>query len=349
MGKHALFDPRTALIDAQFEPVEVGGKDSKPKNSLGYGGAGKLLAASGLEEHPRRQLNWYAVATAVIVPVAFFALSLSLLSYKVFYKSPGLACGLVATAFFVVIVIGVGALQALRTQQKGGQRSWWAFIFMTSLGAVVIGSVCGLINYTMFTRKYYNYISLRKVVDVDPAQWQGQQVLDAGEIDFRAGTRIDRSLNMMYHKGKTWCVAPIVPADDCGKPVPLANYDFWAVGTDCCSARQGDFSCGPGLYTAKTTGFGPPAGLRVMDDSDIAGYKLALEQATAAYNIQSSRAIFLHMMKTPYVQIRSHLDKGNMFTGCLCGLALLIQSCLVAWTARKFGKGAPSGYRLYGP
>merc|ERR1719310_2089391 len=99
-------------------------------------------------------------------------------------------------------------------QQKGGQRSWWAFIFMTSLGAVVIGSVCGLINYTMFTRKYYNYISLRKVVDVDPAQWQGQQVLDAGEIDFRAGTRIDRSLNMMYHKGKTWCVAPIVPADD---------------------------------------------------------------------------------------------------------------------------------------
>lgn len=335
-----MFDPRIALFDAQMASEQVKSKaPASCKGHAGVGGASRLLAATpGVS--PRKQLNWFAIATALVVPVAFFALSICLMSYKVFYQSPGMAFSLLGIALLVVLVIGVGALQALRTQQKGGERSWWAFVFVTSLAALVLGSLLGYMNYMVNTKKFYNYISLRKVVDVDPGQWQGQQVLDAGEIDFKSGTRIDRSLNMMYHKSKTWCVAPIVPGDSSA----LASYDFWAVGTDCCSSRQGDFSCGPGLYTAMTTGFGAPAGLRVMDDAEIAGYKLAVEQAAAAYNIQTGRAIFLQMMKTPYVQIRSYRRSGNIFTTLMCALAVLFQGGLVAWMANKFGKGTKSGY-----
>lgn len=113
---------------------------------------------------------------------------------------------------------------------------------------------------------------------------------------------------MAYHKSSTWCVAPIISADG----APLASYDFWAVGKDCCSTRPGDFSCGV-VYSSWASGAASPAGLRVLDDGEIAGYKLALEQATAAYKIQSTHAIFLYMQKKPYLQIKSYFNHGKIF------------------------------------
>lgn len=82
----------------------------------------------------------------------------------------------------------------------------------------------------------------------------------------------------------------------------------------------------------------------MLDDSEIVGYKLALEQATAAYNIQSSRAIFLYMQKTPYVQIKGYFEHGMFFTVAACIAFLVVQGAFVAAKAYSFGQKAYTGY-----
>jgi len=282
----------------------------------------------------RRQLNACAVCIAIAVPVILFAVASYLTSSELYYKNPNLVYLLVGLMIFFVLVIGAGAAQDHRKMLKSGERSWWSFIFFTSMVAVLLGSCLGYVNYSANTKLYYQYMGLRKIVDVDPGQNQGQQLLDAGEIDFKDGAKVDTTLNMAYHKSRTWCVAPIIAADGS----PLASYDFWAVGMDCCSARQGDFTCGTVAEGAA------PAGLRVMDSAEIAGYTLAVQQATAAYNIQSSRAIFLYMMETPYTTIKAYLTRGKTLSIVAFIAYLFVQSAFVAYQTWLFGKGARSGY-----
>jgi len=168
---------------------------------------------------------------------------------------------------------------------------------------------------------------------------QGQSLLDAGEVDFKEGTHVDKNLNSLWHKGKTWCVAPIISKDG----AKMASYDFWAVGLDCCSARKGDFSCG-NMHTSLADGNGVPSGLRVMEAAEIQGYKLAVEQATAAHNIQAQRPIFLYMQTTPYLTIKQYFTDAKNFAIAACLIFFAFQVILVYTQSYSYGKDSPSGY-----
>merc|ERR1719498_2301306 len=87
-----------------------------------------------------------------------------------------------------------------------------------------------------------------------------------------------------------------------------------------------------------------PAGLRVMDGSEIQGYKLAVEQATTAHNTQSLRPIFLYMMKNPYAKIKTYFDDAKTWCIWSCVFFFILQSVLVLRQAYNFGKDMPSGY-----
>lgn len=328
-----LFDPRMALYDGGFDQKYLEGYGST--NAMDYPCTPhdmKPPRSHGLTT--RRQLNAFAILTALAVPVAIFVATSTLMSSEFYYRKPGTSLVLIGMALMLALVIGVGAVQSHRRRMNSGEHSWWSFIFVSSLLAVLVGTSLGYINYSWNTKRYYDWISLRKAVGVDPAENQGQQMLDAGEIDFKAGAKVERNLNMAFHKTRTWCIAPIVSSNS------MATYDFWAVGMDCCSARKGDFSCAPSYKNGTVAA----AGLRVMDDAEIAGYKLALEQASSAYNIQSSQPIFLYMMAEPYRQIKEYYTRGKTFSLEANLVYLVAQAMFVAYQAYSFGKGAKSGY-----
>jgi hypothetical protein len=342
-----LFDPRMALYDAYnprydyqqdyFEQkMENGSYNSmQPPRVAGYG--------------VRRSMNIVAILTALFAPFALFMVSFYAMSFELYYQHPNCAVGVVFFAFFVTLVIGAFWTQALRMEMAGGPSTWHHFIFATGLVAVFLGSLLGNLNFQWNTKSYYDYISLRKVVDVQPGVWVGQQVLDAGTIDFKTGNHIDILLGSAWHKSKSYCAAPIVPWNqNYSAPFnqnfskPLASYDFWAVGMDCCSQKFGDFTCGnvgPGFQAH-------PSGLRVIDADEIQGYQLAAKQALAAHSISADRMIFLYPMVQPYLKIKEYWNEAMTILGVSAACHLIMQSVLVYMFALGSGGGEPSGYLL---
>jgi len=307
----------------------------------GYGGINGGCDMKPPRAHgpaPRRQLNCLSLILALLLPVALFVGTLCTMSFGLYYRHPNQALLIVAAAFFFTLVLGAFSLQSKRDEIAGHQmRTWHGFIFRSSVLACCLGFFLGYVNMNWNAIRYYDYISLRKAVDVEPGQFQGQELLDVGEVDFKAGTKIDRSLHSLWHKGHTWCVAPIISKDG----AKLASYDFWAVGMDCCSSKSGDFSCGP-VHTSSSASGEVPSGLRVVETEEIQGYKLAVDQALSAHNIQSQRPIFLKMMHTPYLTIKGHFDDAKVFAILSCSGFFVMQFILVATQAFSFGKGALS-------
>lgn len=324
-------DPRMALYDAFYDPMAQ-------KRGHDYGVAQPGANMQGPRAHGlgvRRQLNRVGILTALFVPFGLFVGTFYVMSFGLYYRQPNFALMIVGSAFLLVLAMGAFSLQAKRTEMTTGQRTTWHhFVFMTALIGCLLGSSLGYLNLDWNGMRYYDYISLRKAVNVDPGSSQGLSLLDAGEIDFQVGTHIDLKSHYLWHKTRTYCVAPIVSGTD-----PLASYDFWAVGMDCCSAKPGDFSCTDVSSTSYQL-----AGLRVMDHSEIQGYTLAVEQATAAHNMQSRRPIFLYMMKSPYAKIKSYLNDAQSFATLAFVGYFIMQSVLVAVQSYTFGKDTPSGY-----
>mmetsp|Transcript_116882 Transcript_116882/g.183825 ORF Transcript_116882/g.183825 Transcript_116882/m.183825 type:complete len:336 (-) Transcript_116882:57-1064(-) len=324
------FDPRTAL----HENVVLQGS-RLPHYGSSEGGLLKQQAPIAQGLTARRWLDWQSLAFALALPLGLFLATFCSMSFKFNYQSPTSALLLVASAFFFVLMMAFLSTHQIRKWKNTGVRTWHLFVIITSFLAVLLGSVLGYCNFKSNASRYYDYISLRRIADVEPGQWQGGQALDAGELDFRAGTKVNTQMNMVYFQKKGWCAAPIVASDG----APLASYDFWAVGVDCCSSRHGDFACGSTGQNGE-----PLLGLRVLDDSEIAGYKLAVMQAQAAYNIQVHNPIFLLAVKSPYALIKSYWNHAITFAYTCMSLFALFQVAAVCTQAYIFGKDAEKFY-----
>eukprot|EP00971_Amphidinium_carterae_P319764 6355726-Amphidinium_carterae.1 len=118
-------------------------------------------------------------------------------------------------------------------------KTWSSFIAVSCLVGWALGLAVGDFIYGVHTRRGYEMQTLNTYPNVDPSEKSGQEVMDAGRIIFQVGTRLDLKRSMGFKNGQVYCVAPIVTP---GKE-PF-SYDFWAVGTDCCSGLVSDFHCG---------------------------------------------------------------------------------------------------------
>merc|ERR1719343_360760 len=216
---------------------------------------------------------------SLLVPCGIFTFLYSVNSFTLKYYSPSTAnaaslmCCCLAFLFGYFAVVAAGKWK----QGGGGNPGWYVLIFVTSLIACGVGLLGAQRNFTNNMRPYYDVISLNKYSSVDPSKYKGQQLMDMGQVTFTPDTRLEITKSMGFRNLDVYCVAPIVSANG-----TTDTYDFWAVGLNCCSGHASDFACGE---------FNNPSahsGLRLMRDDLRSYFRLAVQQAVAAYNIKAA-------------------------------------------------------------
>lgn len=271
-----------------------------------YGAAQPYGSASG--DYPfkpsydggqRKGLNILGLCLAYFIPICLFVTLLSVNSFSR-YDQPG-TCGAINTAAWIlVLAFAFFAFRAYRRRLvSDSDPTWYIFLAITSFIAVIWAQSAGSTNYAKNMRPYNDVLNLNVYPNVDPQTARGQQYMDAGRLVFTPTSRLDLTKSMGFKNFKTYCVAPVVSGG-----AEMQEYDFWAVGTDCCSGHVADFSCGE---------FSNPraiSGLRLMNDDQRAFFRLAVQQAEAAYNIKANHPIFLYWMQDPQGELNAYEDAG---------------------------------------
>merc|ERR1719277_2894115 len=111
-----------------------------------------------------------------------------------------------------------------------------ALLTVTTLICWIAGFVAGNAAYNRFMKPYYDINNLNVYPHVNPTKWQGNQLMDAGMIEFTSGSRVALQKSIGFKNENVYCVAPI-EMTAAGKQVPMKTHDFWAVGINCCSGH----------------------------------------------------------------------------------------------------------------
>lgn len=229
---------------------------------------------------------------------------------------------------FLVLAFGYAALRVWMNSGSpdASPSTWYWFLFVCSLIAWTLGYLIGQENFASNLMPYIAVTSMNNYTNVNPDVARGNQFMDAGRIYFAPGAQVDVSHSLGFRNVETFCVAPIVTTVNRTGP-----YDFWAVGTNCCSGHAADFACGDYAVTGA-------AGLRVLSDDLIGFYRLAVQQTEAHYNITTDSPMFVSWVADPQVQIQVYKDSADK--SLLVGIFtyLVVQILLTGAAAIAFPK-----------
>lgn len=258
---------------------------------------------------PRRSFNLVAILISLFVPWLLFTLLAGVKSFSVHYNNPGLCSTIQWFCFAVVVVLGYQAYCAVRRNGFGdSEPNWYLFLFASCFVAWIAAFSAGSYNFAHNMQPFYDVMNLNVYPSVDPSTFKGQQLMDAGRIIFTPESKLDLQHSMGFRNLDVYCVAPVVVGGN------MSVYDFWAVGVNCCSGHTADFACGE---------FNNPmahSGLRLMRDDLRPYFRLAVQQAEAAYNIKARHPVFLYWMQDPISEINAYQDAG--FKSYLFGVFL---------------------------
>jgi len=309
-----------------------------------YGSSGPFVAPTISQKGPfargvRQRLNIVAVLITLFVPWLLFTLMYWTMTFSLHKASPFLCHVLLLLGLGVVAITGFLAFDAIKKKREAGtaqflsdgnatyrEPTWLIVLFATCFLAWTLGVIGGDVNFFHNLEPYYDLINLNTYPNVDPSRARGQQLMDAGRIVFSEGTTLDLSRSMGFKNLQQYCVAPIVAGSD---PKHISSYDFWAVGVNCCSGTQADFHCGE--FNNARAG----AGLRLMRDDQRAFFRLAVQQAEAAYNIRADHPLFFYWMHDPNAEVMSYMDEGYKYflIGVICyfifQLFLVVVFCMI--------------------
>lgn len=281
----------------------------------------------------RKRLNCCGILVAIVVPWILFIAVFGLMSFSMRYHFP-VPCFLLLALLFVITVGGsallayVSQMRKIREPDDENEPMWYWFLCVTCLLAIVCGTVAGSINYGSNMRTCYDMENLAMYYDVNPGLYVGQQMVDAGRINFARNTFVDVTKSMGFKDSDMYCVAPIV-----NQNMTLNTFhDFWVVGINCCSGKQADFHC---------TGYNNPnyyGGLRLMNDAERPFYRLAVQQAEATYKISTRKPLFFVRSTDtePYVADLHRLGRNMFAMGIIT--ALVVQCVLVLIGCLAFAK-----------
>eukprot|EP00440_Ansanella_granifera_P037563 gb/GFBE01040756.1/.p1 GENE.gb/GFBE01040756.1/~~gb/GFBE01040756.1/.p1 ORF type:complete len:323 (+),score=86.60 gb/GFBE01040756.1/:1-969(+) len=280
---------------------------------------------------PRKRMNVVPMIVCTLVPWSLFVLVFGIMAFSFHYLQPTISTlvvfGLLALVVGVAVKAFAGRLKIFAGMAGEREPSWLIFFALSLFLAWVVGFLQGSANFSANTGRYYDIGNLNNYTNVYPNRMLGQQLLDAGVVAFAPGSQLDIKHSMGFKNQEVYCVAPIVFG-----ATPPATYDFWAVGTGCCSGNQPDFHC------SNSNNPQASGGIRLMNAGDRAYYRLAVQQAEATYNIKASHPLFFRWEVEPSKQVESWMADGqrNFISWVLS--YLLFQLFLVVVAAFVFSK-----------
>lgn len=247
-----------------------------------------------LQRKSRRRLNAVPMCLCLLLPWILFSVTYGILSSHLRQDQPILCVFIAFLGFMTIMMSGCCACESrLGSSSSGGEASrlggsqptgrepsWFTFLFWSSLLAWFLAMVLSGITFHYHTAPGRVVQNLNTYSYVDPAWMKGAQVMDAGVVSFVQGTRLDFGKSMGFKHNKMYCVVPITHGND-----TLYSYDFWAVGTNCCSGQATDFHC-KGFNKVNADA------VRLLSDDARPFYRLAVQQAEAAYGIKAVHPIF---------------------------------------------------------
>lgn len=307
-----------------FEPHENNSilgtvPDSKPKS----GGGGQPL---GL---------------AILIGVPWLMFALVSILFALAYHHYAIV---VWIAVLIWVMLAVIFLILDARKRMGG--SWFRFLGILSLFAVVNGALLGNYNYSTHLFQYWSYDENAAYTNVLPTE-PAAALSDAGKIIFSSTARVDTSRALGFKVDTVYCVAPILDNTQ------MDRVEFWAAGIDCCPAR-GDFTCDDTWDPKSKSGvviLGASAG-----DADSARgsvglglqlwhpirdyYMKAVHTAEAAYSMTSSKEpMFIRWVRDPQAVQDDYWRSGVGFLVASVCIYLLISivvgGILHMWSRRN--------------
>lgn len=249
-------------------------------------------------------LNIKAILVSIFLPWILFIVLHGLMVFKTHYTYP-------KVVWFVLFVgLGTSSGTAMLAKAKeqdplGAEPMWYryhsvAFIFAT-FWAVVGGSYV----FWNYSERFYDFQNLNVYNNINPAKESGQMLMDAGRVYWTQGTRVATEFSMGFKHHDVYCVAPIVKGNE-----RLPTYDFWTVGKNCCDHPPSRFQCGEALRTNARSA------IRQMNEEDRPFYRLAVQQAEAAYGFKAVHPVFFHYDQDPVGVVNSlHFEQLRGFFG----------------------------------
>lgn len=247
----------------------------------------------------RSRVNVMGIIANLFLPWLLFTAVYFVMAFRMHYNNPNLAWSCVLAAFLLCAwMAGI----AYSRKQNDADPSWYTY----SAGAMFVGTIMAAVfgNAIFFaeTEKYFDYLTLNTYAAVNPAHDTGQMVMDSGRVYFSHGVHLDIQRTAGFKHGDTYCVVPIAPSEiSGGAGGTLRNYDFWAVGVNCCDNPR-KFHCGADFGNERAR-----SGLRLMNEEQRPFFQLAVQQAEAAYDITAAHPIFFHWSQDPLKEIHVHL------------------------------------------
>lgn len=222
---------------------------------------------------------------------------------------------------WVLVFLNFLLFLAARRKGRRWDAKWQLFNTIQLAGAIVLATFYGNSQYHEFWDRIYDYSALETYVNVNPLKDIGEGFLDAGQLYFKEGSRVDTEHGIAFKNYDVFCVAPIIrevldrgaekgtTGSDSGllKTPDSGTVDFFAVGMNCCEPNGENFACGD-------VGGNARSGLRQVQEEARPFYVMAAEAWSAKYNIPAKHPIFVNWVVDPLAKVGAlDTDAGKAY------------------------------------
>lgn len=275
---------------------------------------------------PRGAVNIPALLFNLFIPPLLFLVLFGIITFSIHYQYPIFVWWIWSLIAFVPLFL---AFRLAWRYRHGGRNRWYLFSFFTLFVATALSAGLGSAIYWTSMYPFYFIGGLKTVSNVNPALRPGQGLMDAGKVYFADGVKLNYTTGMSFTSYDNYCVAPIVMEDSAP-----ASYDFWAVGVNCCEPNNPEFRCGEfGNARAR-------AGIRLMREEQRLFFRLAVQQAEAAYGLKADHPLFFYWVKDPDEQLMRYMADGYKYFVLALGLhgalnLFFVISFMIAFAPRQ--------------